>query len=82
MLKHNYSKKVNLLLSHLHLIYFKVSSFQVISLLTNFITGIMRSYLTSSKPGYNKSILNVDDSKDMSVLIKPTKLNLFSFIKN
>ena len=34
------------------------------------------SYLTSRKPRYNKSTY-VDDSKDMSVLIKPTKLNFF-----
>ena len=32
---------------------------------------------------YNKSfILNVDDPKDMPVLIIPTRLNLVSFIKN
>ena len=39
------------------------------------------SYLISSKARYNKNIiLNVDDPKEMSVLIKLTSGN-FSFIK-
>lgn len=56
---------------------FKFSSYQVIIyFLTNFATDIVRSYLISSKPRYNKTIiLNVGASKDMSVLIKPINLN-------
>ena len=48
-------------------------------LLSNFATGIKSSLIFR----YNKSfILNVDDPKDMPVLIIPTSLNLVSFIKN
>lgn len=55
----------------------KISSYQVIiCFLTIFATDIVRSYLTSSKPRYNKIIiLNVGASNDMSVLIKPINLN-------
>ena len=36
----------------------------------------IRSYLTSDKPRYNRSIMfNVDDSRNMSILIKPTSLS-------
>jgi len=34
---------------------------------------IIRSYLTFNKTRYNRNtVLNSDDSKDMSVLVKPT----------
>lgn len=47
-------------------------SYQVMFLLDHFVRDNM-SLLTFSKPMYNKSIMpNVDDSKDMYVLIKST----------
>ena len=39
-----------------------------------FATDIMRSYLISSKPTYNNIILNPDNCKNTSTLIKPASL--------
>ena len=53
--------------------------FKLLFLLTD-LQHIIRSYLTSSKPRYSRStILNIDDSKDISVLIKSTSLSLLQY---
>ena len=52
---------------------FKVSSYQVIFLADKFATDITRFHLTFIKPRCSEStILNVDGSKDMSILIRST----------
>ena len=64
------------LLSQLHLIHSKIPSYQVIFLADKFPTDITRFYLISIKPRCSKSIiLNIDDSKDMSISIRSTNLN-------
>ena len=54
----------------------KVSSLRVTFLADKFVTDITRFYLAYIKPRHNIAItLNVDDSKDMSILIRLTNLN-------
>lgn len=49
----------------------KILLYQVIFLADKFSTEVIRSYLTSYKSRYNKSVIfNADNSKDMSILIK------------
>ena len=49
---------------------------ELLFLVDKCITDGLRSNLTSSKPRYNRNIiLNIDNSKDMSIFIKQTSLS-------
>ena len=75
---------LHLLLKNTYLTFLRSSSFcffflrWVTFLVDKSVKDGIRSYLTSNTPGCNNNtILNIDNSKDISILIKPTSLSHF-----